>query len=188
MKNFIQIDNNSINFGSCENCDAKCCKGENGTIFSQILKEEFETLYEIFPILFIFGNLNFLKPVILLSDGFNSCFYLKNNICSIYKNRPKVCKNYPFSPNIDNKIYIDNSCPEVYKGENKITLLNYDFKNYQDKYIETHYLFENLNKNDLKKVFTIKAIDFYKYIGKDSSRYLTYHKKSLKNLKNYKIL
>ena len=46
-------------------------------LFSQILKEEFEEVYKNFPILFIFGSLGFIKPVILLSNGFDSCSYLK---------------------------------------------------------------------------------------------------------------
>ena len=138
MKNFIKIKNYDVKFGDCKNCEAHCCKGLFVTIFSQIIKEEFEEVYKNFPILFIFGSLGFIKPVILLSNGFDSCPYLIINICSIYENRPNVCKTYPLSPNIDNEIYIDTSCPEIYKGKNNLDLQNQIFKNYSEKYINTH--------------------------------------------------
>ena len=182
MKNFIKIEDKTISFGDCKNCDAYCCKGSYGSIFSQILKDEFEELYPNFPILFIFGSLGFVKPIILLSDGFNSCPYLKNSSCSIYINRPIVCKNYPLSPNIDNEVYIDNSCPEVFKKGKLLDIKSELFSNYQEKYIETHLEFENLANEDFKLVCTIKNEKFYKYIGKNSSKYLKYHKLSLSNL------
>lgn len=185
MKTFTPLLNKNLSFGNCSNCDAKCCKGSYGTLFSQILKEEFIEIYKHFPILFIFGSLNYIKPVVLLSNGFDSCIYLENNSCKIYKNRPNVCKTYPLSPNLDNNIYIDNSCPEINKGENSLNLDTYILKNYQEKYINTHFEFENLLKSDFQKIFNIKGIEFFKYIGEDSSQYLKYHQKSLKNLEKF---
>lgn len=188
MKNFVKLENYDTYFGSCENCEAHCCKGSYGTIFSQILKEEFETIYKHFPILFIFGSLNFVKPVILLSNGFDDCIYLKNNICTIYENRPKVCKTYPLSPNIDDFIYIDSSCPQIKKGENKLNLDDEIFKNYSQKYIDTHFEFEKLSKNNFEALFSIKGVRFYKYIGEKSSSFLKYHKLSLKNLEKFTFI
>lgn len=185
MKNFIKIKNYDVKFGDCKNCEAHCCKGLFGTIFSQIIKEEFEEVYKNFPILFIFGSLGFIKPVILLSNGFDSCPYLIINICSIYENRPNVCKTYPQSPNIDNEIYIDTSCPEIYKGKNNLDLQNQIFKNYSEKYINTHLEFGNLKFDDFKKVLSIKGQDFYEYIGVYESIYLNLHKLSLKNLEKF---
>ena len=185
MKNFIKLENYDIKFRDCKNCEAHCCKGSFGSIFSQILKEEFEEVYKNFPILFIFSSLGFIKPVILLSNGFDSCSYLKNNTCSIYENRPNVCKTYPLSPNIDNEIYIDTSCPEIYKGKNNLNLQNQIFKNYSEKYINTHLEFEKLKFNDFKKVFSIKGQDFYEYIGVYECKYLNLHKRSLKNLEKF---
>ncbi len=185
MKNFVRLENRNIKFGDCKNCSAHCCSGIFGSIFSQILKEEFEYVYENFPILFIFGSLDFVKPVILLSNGFDFCPHLKDFKCTIYQNRPKVCKTYPLSPNIDNFIYIDNSCPELNKADNILNFEDDIFEDYQTKYINTHFEFEKFKKEDFKEVLSIKEIIFYKFIGKEKSKYLDFHKLSLKNLINY---
>ncbi len=168
MKEFVLTKNLNFTFGNCENCDAMCCNGIHGTVYSQIILEEFEKVYKNFPILFIFGELGFVKPVILLTNGNNYCPYLKNNKCTIYDKRPTVCKTYPLSPNLDNEIYIDLQCPEVNKGsdfiitKNKITsnFSNDIFNNYQDKYINTHFEFENLKKENFEKLFEIKKYIF----------------------------
>lgn len=182
MKNFVKLKEKYIKFQDCSNCDARCCKGSYGTIYSQILKEEFKTLYKQFPILFIFGTLDFVKPVVLLSNGTGNCPYLNNKQCTIYENRPNVCKNYPLSPNIDNLIYFDSSCPEINRGENYLDLENEIFKNYQEQYIQTHFEFKNLQKKDFKTLFTIKGVKFYSYIGQNRSNFLNYHILSLENL------
>ncbi|QKF72706.1 YkgJ family cysteine cluster protein [Aliarcobacter faecis] len=187
MKNFVKLENRELYFGNCKNCEARCCKGSFGTLYSQILKEEFEEVYKNFPILFIFGSLNFIKPIILLSNGFDSCPYLEKNICTIYENRPNVCKTYPLSPNLDNQIYIDNSCPEIFKGENILDIKNEIFIEYQKKYIDTHFEFEKLKPKDFEEQFSIKGMKFYRYIGDENSSFLNYHKLSLENLKKFII-
>lgn len=187
MKEFILTKNQNFTFGNCQNCTALCCKGISGTLYSQIILEEFEKVYKYFPILFTFGELGYTKPVVLLTDGVNSCRYLKNNACTIYENRPTVCRTYPLSPNLDNEIYIDINCPEVNKHQKYIVKNNTiekDFDNsvfydYQDKYLQTHYEFENLKKEDFKKIISIKNIDFFEYCGEESSSYLSYHKQSI---------
>lgn len=187
MKNFTLLDNNTTlyNFGSCINCKTKCCSGLSGTIFSQILKDEFETIYHNFPILFIFGELNFIKPVVLLTNGIDYCPYFKDFKCSIYENRPNVCKNYPLSPNLDNKIYIDTNCPELNKGDNNLELNKELFFNYQEKYIYTHFEFAKLKTENFQKVISIRNVDFFKYIGDEETKYLSLHKLSLKNLEKF---
>lgn len=187
MKNFVPLNNLNIAFGDCKNCKAHCCSGEFGTVYSQILKEEFEFVYKNFPILFIFGDLGFIKPVILISDGFNFCPYLIDFKCTIYNSRPNVCKTYPLSPNIDNKIYIDNSCPEISKGKNSLDFKNEVFDNYQNKYLDTHFEFEKLNRDDFIKITSIKGVEFFKYIGTINSKYLNLHKESLANLKRVEL-
>lgn len=183
MKNFIPILNQNFTFGDCKNCQALCCKN----IYSQILKEEFENLYKYFPILFIFGNLGFIKPVIMLSNGFDFCPHLKDFRCTIYEKRPMVCKNYPLSPNLDNEIYISSSCPELNKGKNKLEFEKNYFENYQDRYIQTHFEFEKLEKSDFELVCSILDKDFYKYIGNETSTYLDLHKLSLENLGKFGV-
>ena len=152
MKNFVKLEDKNIKFGDCNNCFAHCCSGIFGSIFSQILKEEFEDVYKNFPILFIFGSLGFVKPVILLSNGFDFCPHLKDFRCTIYENRPKVCRTYPLSPNIDNFIYIDNSCPELNKADNILNFEDEIFENYQEKYINTHFEFEKLKIEEFEKI------------------------------------
>ena len=185
MKNFIKIEDSVVDFGDCKNCEARCCKGAFGSLFSQILKEEFEVLYQNFPILFIFGSKGFIKPIILISNGYDSCPYLKDNLCSIYEKRPSVCKIYPLSPNLDNSIYIDSSCPEIFKGTNSLDIEVDFFSNYQKSYLDTHFEFDNLKIDDFEELLFIKNMRFFKYTGKESSKYLDFHKLSLENLKNY---
>ncbi|WP_072680060.1 YkgJ family cysteine cluster protein [Arcobacter sp. LA11] len=190
MKEFISTNNHHFTFGNCSNCEAKCCDGRHGTIFSQIILNEFEKVYKNFPILFIFGELGFIKPIILLTTGNDFCPYLKDFKCTIYQDRPTVCRTYPLSPNLDNNIYIDTLCPEINKSELTIiknNTINENFDNsvfyeYQDKYIETHFQFEKLEKKDFEKIRTINKVDFFKYVGTSKSKYLEMHKSSLKNL------
>ena len=192
MKEFVLTKNLSFTFGNCENCDAMCCNGNYGTVYSQIILEEFERVYKNFPILFIFGELGFIKPVVLLTNGKDFCPHLQNNKCTIYEKRPTVCMTYPLSPNLDNEIYIDLQCPEVNKtrnlivSKNKITpnFSNEIFNNYQDKYINTHLEFENLKKENFEKLFEIKNTSFYKFNLDSNSKYRSLHKKSLINLNN----
>lgn len=193
MKEFISTNNQEFLFGDCANCEATCCNGKSGTIFSQILNSEFDKIYENFPILFIFGDLNFTKAVVLLTNGEGFCPYLIDFKCTIYEKRPTVCKTYPLSPHVDNQIYIDTNCQEV--GNNSFSIIknnkinkSFDdevFHDYLNKHIETHFEFENMAKSDFKKLFSIKNIDFFEYIGKENSKYIKMHKKSLINLKNY---
>ena len=187
MKNFVKLEDKNIKFGDCNNCFAHCCSGFFGSIFSQILKEEFEDVYKNFPILFIFGSLGFVKPVILLSNGFDFCPHLKDFRCKIYENRPKVCRTYPLSPNIDNFIYIDNSCPELNKADNILNLEDEIFENYQEKYMNTHFEFEKLKIEEFEKILSIKGVDFYRFIGDEKSKYLDFHKLSIKLLENFKL-
>ncbi|QKF81145.1 YkgJ family cysteine cluster protein [Halarcobacter ebronensis] len=194
---FIAVKKQTFYFGDCKNCEAKCCSGKDGIVFSQILLEDFEKVYKNFPIVFIFGNLGYIKPVILLTNGKDYCPYLKDFKCTIYENRPPVCRNYPLSGNLDNKIYIDINCPEVntnYSKEKKLIVRNekltpvfYNdlYFTYQDRYIQTHEEFEKLNKNNFQEMITINNIKFFKYIGAINNNFLEYHKLSLKNFDNF---
>lgn len=193
MKEFIETSNLKFTFGSCSNCEANCCNGLRGTTYSQILKEEFVKIYKNFPILFIFGDLGFIKPVIILTNGKDYCPYQKNQRCTIYENRPTVCRTYPLSPNLDNNIYVDSSCPQINQSSNVLvennqiiddSYKNEIFNNYQKKYINTHFEFENLKKEDFKNILKIRNMDFYIYTGQSSSEYLKMHKESIENLKN----
>ena len=191
MKTFLDTTDKSFSFSSCEGCPAKCCDGREGTIFSQLLLSDFEMVSKNFPILFTFGEMGYLKAVVLFSDGTSFCPYVKDHKCTIYDERPSICRVYPLSPNIDDKTYIDDSCPAinttdgkkiVNKGKITESFIYPTLQNYQDKYIQTHIELEKMNnKEEFEIVKTINSIKFYKYMGSKKNKYINYHKKSLKN-------
>lgn len=194
MKTFLDIENKTFHFSNCDTCEARCCDGRKGSVFAQIILEDFEEVYKNFPILFIFGDLGYLKPVILISDGTGFCPYIQDHKCTIYEQRPSICRAYPLSPNVDDKIYIDDSCPAVSDvssaessmivKEGKITE-NFFYKSleaYQEKYIQTHFELDTINdKKDFEMIKIINNIKFYKYIGSKSNTYIKYHQNSLIN-------
>lgn len=193
MKTFIPTNDKTFYFSSCKNCEAQCCNGKHGTLFAQIILDDFEKIYKNFPILFIKGELGYLKPVILLTNGNSHCKYVKDFKCTIYEKRPSICQVYPLSVNIDNNYYIDCNCPAVgTKGEliAKHKDINPSFHNeildnYQDKYIKTHLEFEKLNKEEhLIEAVTIKNITFYKFKSSFNNKYIQLHLESLENLKD----
>ena len=195
MKTFLDTSNKSFSFSSCEGCPSKCCDGREGTVFSQLILADFELVSKNFPILFTFGDIGYLKAVVLFSDGKSFCPYVKNHQCTIYNERPSICRVYPLSPSIDNNIYIDDSCPAVKintkgnmvdNGELSASYKYDTLQNYQDKYINTHLELEKINKKeDFEAILSINNITFYKYVGSERNKYINYHISSLIN--NYII-
>jgi Fe-S-cluster containining protein len=191
LKTFLDTENKSFAFSSCEGCPARCCDGREGTVFSQLILDDFEAVSKNFPILFTFGDLGYLKAVILFSDGKSFCPYIKDHKCTIYDERPSICRVYPLSPNVDDKVYIDDSCPavSVNNGEKIVdtgeVTKNFSYptlNNYQDKYLETHLELEKINDiKDFEIVANINNIAFYKYIGNIHSKYISHHISSLDN-------
>ena len=195
IKSFLKVDKD-IFFSTCEACEARCCDGKRGSIFCQIILEDFQSVYKNFPILFTFGDMGYLKATILLSDGKNFCPYINNFKCTIYENRPTVCKAYPLSTNIDNVIYYDLYCPGVSEYGSEVvkdykvspSFNSYIFDDYQTRYINTHRKLEEFNHfEDFELVTTINNNKFYKYIGNLSNPYISMHIESLIHLKKYNI-
>jgi Fe-S-cluster containining protein len=191
LKTFIDTTDKFFHFSSCEGCPARCCDGREGSVYSELLLEEFERVSKNFPILFTFGDLGFLKANVLLSNGKNFCPYIKDHKCIIYEDRPQVCRNYPLSAHIDNKIYIDDSCPAIgiegisilEKGRVSESFDNSSLHNYQEKFINTHnYLQEFNKKENFDLVVTINGIDFFQYMGDSKDKFIQLHIKSLKNI------
>lgn len=189
MKTFLDISNKTFSFSDCNDCKARCCDGREGTVFAQLILEDFEIVAKNFPILFTFGEMGYLKAVVLFSDGTGFCPYIKDHKCTIYDERPSICRVYPLSPNVDNKIYIDDSCPaiEITNAskivDNGMVTQQFHYKtleDYQDKYIETHHELEKINDiNNFESVIKINNITFYKYIGNQRNKYINYHISSL---------
>lgn len=78
----------------CSKCDAPCCKG----IGTPLLTEE-EFLSGKYPIRVVDipelkKELPNTENVIGLAMSKNGCFFLKNNRCSIYNERPQACRIY----------------------------------------------------------------------------------------------
>ena len=194
MKTFLDTTDKSFTFSSCNGCPSRCCDGKEGTIFSQLILDDFEVVSKNFPILFTFGEMGYLKANIFFSDGENFCPYIVNHQCSIYDQRPSICSAYPLSPNLDNKVYIDDSCPAVNSElgqpivKDGIVTNNFLYptlENYQDKFINTHLHLEKFNKKEnFEIVKTVKSMKFYKYIGDEQDSYIDLHLKSLKNIKH----
>ena len=190
MKTFLDIENKSFSFSNCNDCPSRCCDGREGTVFSQLILEDFEVVSKNFSILFIFGELGYTKSVVLFSDGKSFCSYIKDGQCSIYEQRPSICRNYPLSPNIDNNTYLDDSCPAISINDGSSIVNNgivtKDFMtesldNYQDKYVETHFELDKLDKKDFELLITINNVEFFKYNGNIRNQYVDYHISSLKN-------
>ena len=199
MSDFNPLKNGSYSFGSCDTCDALCCDGSKEILFAQIILKDIKEITNYFPILFTIGSQGYIRPVVLLTNGKDFCRYINNFKCSIYENRPSICKTYPLSAHVDNEIYIDTTCPAVeQKNEKSIDnkkiykqFDNHILNNYQDKYIETLSHFDSFNKKEnLKLVITINETNFYKFDKKLNSKYVKLHQKSLKHLNDnyYKSL
>ena len=95
MKTFLDTTDKSFTFSSCNGCPSRCCDGKEGTIFSQLILDDFEVVSKNFPILFTFGEMGYLKANVFFSDGENFCPYIINHQCSIYDQRPSICRAYP---------------------------------------------------------------------------------------------
>lgn len=189
MKTFIDTSSYTFTFSSCEGCPARCCDGREGSIYSELLLEEFENVSKNFPILFTFGDLGFLKANILLSNGKNFCPYITDHKCTIYESRPNVCRNYPLSPTIENKIFIDDSCPAVNQAFGKVIVQNTQVKkefdnpslyDYQERFLETYHYLEKYNqKGYFEEIITINQVIFYRIKEDFNDPYLKHHIKSL---------
>ena len=195
MKQFTDIKEKTITFSSCEICEANCCDGKKGTTFSQIIIDDFSIVYKNFPILFIFGELGFCKPVVILTNGQTYCKHLEDFKCIIYKDRPSICKLYPLSPNIDNNIYVDENCPAV-NNNLKSSIISQNSKveedffhsnldNYQDKYIKTFREFEIFDKkDDFSLAIELNGMHFFKCTKNVENKYMKMHQDSLMHLKD----
>lgn len=128
MKSFENTEGNSYSFSDCNSCDARCCDGSRGSTYAQIILEDFVPISKHFPILFTQGEMQFLMPVVLLSNGNDFCKYIKDFKCSIYDERPSICKLYPLSPYITNEIYIDVTCPAVIQDDKNEVSQTYSYE------------------------------------------------------------
>ena len=188
---FEPIEDRNFCFSGCTGCQSRCCDGRAGVLFTQIVLEEFEAVCEHFAIVFIFGELGFAKPVILLTNGRDYCRYLQEFQCTIYDARPATCRTYPISPEIDDRLYIDRACPAVgTQGAPLVTGTAVEksfhaqtLQNYQEKYLQTYHHFNDPAQTlHFEPAVTINGLLFYKLTAKSKGHHIAHHHHSLRHL------
>lgn len=179
---FTQLTNDTkFHFTNCEGC-YKCCEG-----LAPLIKEDFDEVYERFPIVFARIS-DTWRALMIFSQPGVPCRYLENEWCSIYESRPPACKLYPISP-YNNTLQVDNDCPAV--GEegqflaegNKIAMEFYHERldNFPQKYQNTLEGIKGIEQ-ELELVGNVGGLDMYKYTGIKKEPWLIQHLQSLKHL------
>lgn len=195
MKSFEETVNKTYTFGSCQTCEANCCDGRKGSVMAPINLEDFELVSQYFPIAFILGELGFIQPVVLLNGSKTFCRYIKNHQCSIYENRPSICRIYPLSPTLDNRLFIDTNCPaintpgeEIIKeGRVQESFMDEKLMNHQTKCVATYVEFKNLSdKKNYKELIRFNDSILYRLKENQSNNYyLNLHLNSLNHFDDY---
>ncbi|MFW6117237.1 MAG: YkgJ family cysteine cluster protein [Thermoproteota archaeon] len=108
----------------CCGCGQCCGDTEDKVRHILLLKTDAERIWNetSFDIHEFAEKIHGCKPYIYqmrkTEDG--KCFFFKNNLCTIYKIRPLICRFYPFQlKNLGNNSYsfsYTNNCPGIGKG------------------------------------------------------------------------
>lgn len=80
---------------------AKCCKSLGSPVLTEKEAEKIDQIH-------ILKN----KCGIFIKSTNTTCCLLQNGLCSIYPDRPKGCREYPWY-NIDGRLYYDAACPGI---------------------------------------------------------------------------
>lgn len=96
---------------NCDGCDARCCKIKTYNKPIEVLPPEYERLAEKY------GSQHFKKKGEVV-ELHMPCPFLKNNRCSIYRDRPLVCVLYPYQFGANDVagnmvLAMSSSCPEA---------------------------------------------------------------------------
>jgi Fe-S-cluster containining protein len=187
---FTNINNfKEVMFSNCEACLDSCCHSSKFSLAPLIL-EDYEKVYQYFPILFTKVDEEW-RSIIILNNGKDACPYLnEEEKCTIYEQRAPACKIYPLSPYYD-QLFVDTSCKAVGQegtflaSSKKISNFFYDdrLENFNEKLEKTQNFMKTIEK-DLKEVFSVSGIILYKYIGAKNNQYIDFAKQSLVHLKN----
>jgi len=130
-------------FKGCGDC-GKCCEGK--FFLAPLILEDFKKVESYFEIRAVI--LEDIIPVMLLTDGYNPCKYLKDGECEIYDFRPPACRIYPFSPYFD-EIFIDLECDAIGNEGNKLPAD-------KNELFKSNYFDERLKDFKLKREKTIE--------------------------------
>ncbi|MDX4063948.1 YkgJ family cysteine cluster protein [Aliarcobacter skirrowii] len=106
MSNLLKKDGYSFSFNpkACESCGGKCCTGDSGYIWINIVEierlskhlnltiDEFSKKY-LYKVRYKYS----LKEIELEPNVYSCCFFDNTNkMCSIYEFRPNQCRTFPF--------------------------------------------------------------------------------------------
>ena len=180
-------------FKGCDTCGGACCNGAKGFTAAPLILEDFEAVYQHFPIVFSVKE-NALVAYVLLNDGKGYCPYFEHNRCSIYDQRPPACKLYPISPYFEH-ILVDTSCPSVNAFSGTLVCQNgvlesafytQRLENFVAKKEATERFFARLYRpEDFAYLGDVSGLPLYQYIKPHASTYVQMHKASLKHFWNY---
>ncbi len=190
LGNFVNIHDHDIYFQGCSRCEGFCCQGKNGFMMAPLILDDFEEVFEHFPIVFAFHE-SHLNVFMLINDGQSACRYLSANGCSIYDHRPPACKLYPISPYYEH-ILVDTSCPSVNfshgtklcrQGKLHQAFQTRRLENFVAKRAATQAFLRTLDcQRDLSLLGEVSGIQLYAYAGTSAHRCMAMHRHSLQYL------
>jgi Fe-S-cluster containining protein len=101
----------------CKQC-GDCCKGYGGTYVSPVDILAIATFIDVEPELFLqtYCQLSGKKPVLAQAEN-GYCIFWRKGLCSIHPVKPRMCKAWPFIPNvlkdIQNWYIMAGLCPGI---------------------------------------------------------------------------
>jgi len=104
----------------CSECSAKCCKNYDVFIdhddvqkidIKNIKKIEYHKSFGHVPKFILWVNGSKKRWVLCLNNPGKVCSFLKEDRCSIYENRPYICRTYPHYVDNGEVKLMKNLCP-----------------------------------------------------------------------------
>ncbi len=192
---YVKInDADALSFSSCHGCQQSCCDGGR-FVLAPLVLDDFEDVYKNFLIAFAWVD-DQLRAVMVISDRKQPCIYYKNNLCTIYDQRPPACVLYPFTPYYDD-VLIDTACDAVgaegfllkQMQRKVIDQVHPDFYHSRLEYfsdkLDRTYSFLDGVKFHLEPLFEVEGIMLLRYSGSDENRWLKMHEASLEHQKHW---
>lgn len=171
-------------FSHCNGCMNSCCDGSRFS-FSPLILNDFEEVYEHFPILF--GKITEEWRILIAIAQNGSCRYYQEHQCTIYDKRPPGCRIYPLTPYyedilVDTACHAVNICNGVFLAN--INQVNSDFyherlENFENKRRKTVEYIQELN-GEFELLGVINGLEIYAYSGEREDQYITMHRESLR--------
>jgi len=153
--------NSKLSFLGCSGCGATCC--QSNLIYASLY--DFDKVTKYFPMFFMIKNSKIsLVYFFYYGEGYEQhCPYLKDNLCTIYQQRPYACRTYPFNNN-KNDFYYSNTCPHITQDSNNIGMQLSDSK--------------SINKSIIDDFITEDFLDYQDHITKISEDFVKFCNKN----------